>query len=98
VGVGGAKRDLQFYSVFPKNVSVFAENVLKFDYPNKKKNRKKKNNNNKVKSIPLELYELAGKTLLPNTCRCLSSISTNCLQRVVFLRFWKTDGHGVIGH
>jgi hypothetical protein len=29
-------------------------------YPNNKKN-KKNNNNNKVKSKPLELYELAGK-------------------------------------
>jgi hypothetical protein len=28
-------------------------------YPNK--NKKKKNNNNKVKSKPLELFELAGK-------------------------------------
>jgi hypothetical protein len=28
-------------------------------YPNN--NKKKKNNNNKVKSKPLELYELAGK-------------------------------------
>jgi hypothetical protein len=28
-------------------------------YPNK--NNKKKNNNNKVKSKPLELFELAGK-------------------------------------
>jgi hypothetical protein len=31
-------------------------------YPNKNnKNNKKKNNNNKVKSKPLELFELAGK-------------------------------------
>jgi hypothetical protein len=32
-------------------------------YPNKnnKNNKKKKNNNNKVKSKPLELFELAGK-------------------------------------
>jgi hypothetical protein len=32
-------------------------------YPNKNKknNKKKKNNNNKVKSKPLELFELAGK-------------------------------------
>jgi hypothetical protein len=31
-------------------------------YPNKKKKKKKKNNNNnKVKSKPLELFELAGK-------------------------------------
>jgi hypothetical protein len=29
-------------------------------YPNKNK-KKKKNNNNKVKSKPLELFELAGK-------------------------------------
>jgi uncharacterized protein YjbI with pentapeptide repeats len=29
--------------------------------PNNKKNKKKKNNNNKVKSKPLELFELAGK-------------------------------------
>jgi hypothetical protein len=31
-------------------------------YPNK--NKKKNNNNNKVKSKPLELFELAGKNLL----------------------------------
>jgi hypothetical protein len=33
-------------------------------YPNKnKKKKKKKNNNNKVKSKPLELFELAGKNI-----------------------------------
>jgi hypothetical protein len=35
-------------------------------YPNNNKNnkkKKKKNNNNKVKSKPLELFELAGKNL-----------------------------------
>jgi hypothetical protein len=39
-------------------------------YPNKnKKNNKKNNNNNKVKSKPLELFELAGKKqkLYPST-------------------------------
>jgi hypothetical protein len=30
-------------------------------YPNKNKKNKKNNNNNKVKSKPLELFELAGK-------------------------------------
>jgi hypothetical protein len=35
-------------------------------YPNKKKTNNKKNNN-KVKSKPLELFELAGKKLL--TCQ-----------------------------
>jgi hypothetical protein len=46
--------------------SLYLTNV----YPNKNKNNKKKkkkknnnNNNNKVKSKPLELYELAGKKL-----------------------------------
>jgi hypothetical protein len=34
-------------------------------YPNKnKKNKKKNNNNNKVKSKPLELFELAGKNVI----------------------------------
>jgi hypothetical protein len=38
-------------------------------YPNNKKNnnnnkKKKNNNNNKVKSKPLELFELAGKKVL----------------------------------
>jgi hypothetical protein len=35
-------------------------------YPNNNKNnkKKKKNNNNKVKSKPLELFELAGKKVL----------------------------------
>jgi hypothetical protein len=33
-------------------------------YPNK--NNKKKNNNNKVKSKPLELFELAGKNICTN--------------------------------
>jgi hypothetical protein len=31
------------------------------DYLNKNKKNNKKNNNNKVKSKPLELFELAGK-------------------------------------
>jgi hypothetical protein len=37
-------------------------------YPNKKKKKKKKKkkNNNKVKSKPLELYELAGKYSVSN--------------------------------
>jgi hypothetical protein len=42
--------------------SLYLTNV----YPNKNKNNNKKNNNNnnnKVKSKPLELYELAGKKL-----------------------------------
>jgi hypothetical protein len=30
-------------------------------YPNKNKKKNNKNNNNKVKSKPLELFELAGK-------------------------------------
>jgi hypothetical protein len=30
-------------------------------YPNKNNNNKNKNKNNKVKSKPLELFELAGK-------------------------------------
>jgi hypothetical protein len=35
-------------------------------YPNNKNNNnKKKNNNNKVKSKPLELFELAGKNKIP---------------------------------
>jgi hypothetical protein len=33
-------------------------------YPNKNKNNKNNNNNNKVKSKPLELFELAGKNLV----------------------------------
>jgi hypothetical protein len=32
-------------------------------YPNNNKNNNKKNNNNKIKSKPLELFELAGKNL-----------------------------------
>jgi hypothetical protein len=37
-------------------------------YPNKnKKNNKKKNNNNKVKSKPLELFELAGNKEVPSS-------------------------------
>jgi hypothetical protein len=33
-------------------------------YPNKNKKKNNNNNNNKVKSKPLELFELAGKNLL----------------------------------
>jgi hypothetical protein len=38
-------------------------------YPNKKKKKKKKNNN-KVKSEPLQLYELAGKKFFHYAGRC----------------------------
>jgi hypothetical protein len=55
-------------------------------YPNKnKKNNKKKNNNNKVKSKPLELFELAGKKYFVlckiaarfrnNNCGCFCQIT-----------------------
>jgi hypothetical protein len=38
--------------------------ILTNIYPNNKKNKiKNNNNNNKVKSKPLELYELAGNTI-----------------------------------
>jgi hypothetical protein len=50
-------------------------------YPNKnKKNNNNKNNNNKVKSKPLELFELAGKK-----CDFLKMIF---IVKCKFFRFW----------
>jgi hypothetical protein len=43
-------------------------------YPNNNKNKKK--NNNKVKSKPLELYELAGKNL--KVVRIMVAIKAHC--------------------
>jgi hypothetical protein len=50
-------------------------------YPNNKKN-KKNNNKNKVKSKPLELYELAGKNLY---CECTAQL-TACLRDLIIAK------------
>jgi hypothetical protein len=39
-------------------------------YPNNNKNKNKNKKNNKVKSKPLELFELAGKTFIKFCCFC----------------------------
>jgi hypothetical protein len=41
--------------------SLLQRNPAQMTWANNKKNKKKNNNNNKVKSKPLELFELAGK-------------------------------------
>jgi hypothetical protein len=45
-------------------------------YPNKNNKNNKKNNNNKVKSKPLELFELAGKNLTLDVKKSNSSNET----------------------
>jgi hypothetical protein len=45
-------------------------------YPNKNNNNKNNNNNNKVKSKPLELFELAQKRSFPPLC--FEATNLNC--------------------
>jgi hypothetical protein len=47
-------------------------------YPNNNKNKKKKKKNNKVKSKPLELFELAGKKLLEKVGKNKSLPNKHC--------------------
>jgi hypothetical protein len=49
-------------------------------YPNKYKKNNNNKNNNKVKSKPLELFELAGKKILSAT---VSLFYSHCVQNTV---------------